>query len=165
MGLRVCQSSNRGQSPPPVAAATRLATQPSPVTIKLTHYPLTAPLRFQKGDAHSPDLPRCFRWTEVADWNFKGFSAILMAGDRPWPRRPSRNSIESSAGQVAAELARRGVPADQRVTITIEPAEPDDWPDKARRFSRAKVRAKGWSDADIDRIIKEERKAVQPRNG
>ena len=69
--------------------------------------------------------------------------------------------IESTAGQVAAELARRGVAPDQRVTITIEPAEPDDWIAKARRFARPRVLAEGWSDADIDRIIKEERQAIQ----
>lgn len=73
--------------------------------------------------------------------------------------------IESTAGEVAAELARRGVAPDQRVTITIEPDEPDDWLSKTRKFARAKVTAEGWSDADIDRIIKEERKAVQPQNG
>jgi hypothetical protein len=73
--------------------------------------------------------------------------------------------IESTAGEVAAELARRGVTPDQRVTITIEPDEPDDWLSKARKFARAKVAAEGWSDADIDRIIKEERNAVQPQNG
>ena len=49
--------------------------------------------------------------------------------------------------------------------ITIESAEPDDWLSKARKFSRAKVAAEGWTDEDIDRIIKEERKAVQPQNG
>ena len=73
--------------------------------------------------------------------------------------------IFSTAGQVAAELARRGVAPDQRVTITIEPDEPDDWITKARRFARPKVIAEGWSDDDIDRIIKEERKAVQPLRG
>jgi len=73
--------------------------------------------------------------------------------------------ILSTAGQVAAELARRGVAPDQRVTITIEPDEPDDWITKARRFARPKVIAEGWSDDDIDRIIKEERKAVQPLRG
>jgi len=31
--------------------------------------------------------------------------------------------IESTAGQVAAELARRGVAPDQRVMIIIEPAD------------------------------------------
>ncbi len=68
--------------------------------------------------------------------------------------------IESTAGQVAAELARRGVAPDQRVTIAIEPAEPDDWIAKARRYTRPKVLAEGWSDEDIDRIIKEERRAM-----
>ena len=78
----------------------------------------------------------------------------------------SPERIESTAGQVAAELARRGMAPDQRVTITIEPAEPDDWITKARKFARPKVLAEGWSDADIDRIIKEERKAVhQPHHG
>jgi hypothetical protein len=69
--------------------------------------------------------------------------------------------IESTAGQVAAELARRGISPDQRVTITIEPDEPDDWIAKARKFARPKVIAEGWTDADIDRVIKEERGAVQ----
>ena len=70
--------------------------------------------------------------------------------------------IESTAGEVAAELERRGIAPAQRVTITIEPDEPEDWITKARRFARPKVLAEGWSDEDIDRIIKEERKAVQP---
>ena len=69
--------------------------------------------------------------------------------------------IESTAGKVAAELARRGISPDRRVTITIEPDEPDDWINKARKFARPKVIAERWTDADIDRIIEEERKAVQ----
>ena len=73
--------------------------------------------------------------------------------------------IESTAGQVAAELARRRIAPDKRVTITIEPDEPNDWIAKARKFARPKVIAEGWSDADIDRIIQEERKAVQPHLG
>jgi len=73
--------------------------------------------------------------------------------------------IASTAGQVAAELARRGVAPEQRVTITIEPDEPDDWIAKARKFARPKVIAEGWTDEDIDRIIEEERKAVQSRLG
>ncbi len=36
---------------------------------------------------------------------------------------------------------------------------------KARKFARPKVIAEGWTDADIDRIIKAERKAVQPLLG
>jgi hypothetical protein len=71
--------------------------------------------------------------------------------------------IESTAGQVAEELSRRGIAPAQRVTITIEPDEPEDWITKARIFARPKVIAEGWTDADIDRLIKEERKAVQPR--
>ena len=71
--------------------------------------------------------------------------------------------IESTAGQVAAELAQRGIAPDRRVTITIEPEEPDDWMARARKFARPKVIAEGWSDADIDRIIDEERKAIQPQ--
>jgi len=73
--------------------------------------------------------------------------------------------IESTAGQVAVELARRGIAAERRVTVVIEPDEPDDWIAKARKFARAKVLAEGWSDEDIDRIIEEERKAVQPHLG
>ena len=71
--------------------------------------------------------------------------------------------IESTAEKVAEELARRGIPPAQRVTITIEPDEPDDWIAKARAFARPKVIAEGWTDADIDRVIDEERAAVQPR--
>jgi hypothetical protein len=83
------------------------------------------------------------------------------------PKDARPEFIESTAGEVAAELARRGIRTDQRitVTVTIEPAEPDDWITKARAYARPKVREEGWSDADIDRIIKEERRAVQPQNG
>lgn len=70
--------------------------------------------------------------------------------------------IESTAGKIAEELARRGIAPDQHVTITIEP---DDWLAEVRRYARPRVVAKGWSDADIDRVIEEERKAVQPRLG
>jgi len=66
--------------------------------------------------------------------------------------------IESTAGQVAAELARRGIPSDQQVTITIEP---NDWLTDARRFSRPKVIAAGWSDDDIDRLIKQAQQEVE----
>ena len=67
--------------------------------------------------------------------------------------------IESTAGQVAADLARRGIAPDQRVTITITP---DDWLEKARRFSRQKVIEAGWSDDDIDRLIKQAQREVEP---
>jgi hypothetical protein len=70
------------------------------------------------------------------------------------PKETRPEFIESTAGQVAAELARRGVAPEQRVTITIEPDEPDDWITKARKFARPKVIAEGWTDADIDRIVR-----------
>jgi hypothetical protein len=69
--------------------------------------------------------------------------------------------IESTAGEVVAELAHRAVAPDQRVIITIEPAEPEDWIASAGKFARPEVIAEGWSDADIDRVVKEERKAAQ----
>jgi len=67
--------------------------------------------------------------------------------------------IVSTAGQVAAELTRRGVAPGQPVMVTIEP---DDWLTELRRYARRRVIAEGWTDADIDRIIDEEREAVQP---
>ena len=67
--------------------------------------------------------------------------------------------IESTAGQVATELAQRGIAPDQHVTVVIEP---DDWIAEARRFSRAKVIEAGWSDDDIDRLIKQAQKEVEP---
>jgi hypothetical protein len=76
------------------------------------------------------------------------------------PKVSEPQVIESTAGQVAAELARRGIAPDQHVTIMIEP---DDWLAEVRRFARPRVIARGWSDQDIDRIIKEEREAVQSR--
>jgi hypothetical protein len=81
------------------------------------------------------------------------------------PKLAEPQFIESTAGEVTSELARRGIAPDQRVTVTIEPDEPDDWIAKARRFARPKVIAEGWSDEDIDRIIEEERQAVQSRLG
>ena len=67
--------------------------------------------------------------------------------------------IESTAGNVGEEFARRGVPAERRVLVAIEP---DDWLAEVRRVARSRVGAKGWSDAEIDRVIEEEREAVQP---
>jgi len=77
-------------------------------------------------------------------------------------KAPTTEFIESTAGQVAAELARRGVAPDQRVVVTIEP---DDWIAEARRTSRAKVVAAGLSDDDIDRLIKQAQKEVEPTPG
>ena len=67
--------------------------------------------------------------------------------------------IEVPAGQVAAELARRGVPRDALVTVTIET---DDDLIPGRRASRARVVAAGLSDDDIDRLIKQAQQEVEP---
>jgi len=51
------------------------------------------------------------------------------------------------------------VAPDQRVVVAVEP---DDWIAEGRRFSRAKVGAAGLTDADIDRLIKQAQKEVEP---
>jgi hypothetical protein len=70
--------------------------------------------------------------------------------------------IETTAGEIAAELARLGITPDQHLTVAIQP---DDWLTAVRAFTRPRVVAAGWSDTDIDRIIDEERDQVQPRPG
>jgi hypothetical protein len=69
--------------------------------------------------------------------------------------------IETTVSKVAAELARRGLDPDDRVTVTIEPDELIP----GRRGSRARVIAAGLSDDDIDRLIKQAQKEVEPRAG
>jgi hypothetical protein len=69
--------------------------------------------------------------------------------------------IETTVSQVGAELARRGLDPDDRATITIEPDELiPGW-----RASRARVIAAGLSDDDIDGLIKQAQKEVEPRAG
>jgi hypothetical protein len=70
--------------------------------------------------------------------------------------------IETTAGEIAAELARLGVAADQRVTVAVQP---DDWLTEVRQVTRPRVIAEGWSDADIDRVIDQERDHLQQRLG
>lgn len=94
-----------------------------------------------------------------------GASAPPVAQRRKQDMGTQADVIETTAEQVTAELTRRGIAPGQRVTVTIEPDAPNDWITKARRFARAKVIAEGWSDTDIDRLIKEERDAVQPHAG
>lgn len=69
--------------------------------------------------------------------------------------------IETTVSKVAVELARRGLDPDDRVTITIEPDELIP----GRRASRARVIAAGLTDDDIDRLIKQAQKEVEPRAG
>jgi len=70
--------------------------------------------------------------------------------------------IETTAGQIVAELARLGIAPDQHITVAIQP---DDWLTEVRESTRPLVTAEGWSDADIDRIIDEERDNVQQHLG
>jgi hypothetical protein len=69
--------------------------------------------------------------------------------------------IETTVSKVAAELVSRGLDPDDRVTITIEPDELIP----GRRASRARVTAAGLTDDDIDRLIKQAQKEVEPRVG
>jgi len=69
--------------------------------------------------------------------------------------------IETTASEVAAELARRGIAPDDRVTITIEPDELIP----GRRASRARVIAAGLTDDDIDRLIKQAQREAEPLLG
>jgi len=68
--------------------------------------------------------------------------------------------IESTAGQVSAELARRGIQPQERVTITIDPEQ--DLLFLGRKESRARVVAAGLTDEDVERLIEEAREEVQP---
>ena len=74
----------------------------------------------------------------------------------------TRETIEVTAGEVAAELKRRGIGSDEKVTLTIEP-EREIIP--GRRASRARVVAAGLTDDDIDRLIKQAQKDIEPQLG
>jgi hypothetical protein len=66
--------------------------------------------------------------------------------------------IETTVGEVAAELTRRGLDPHDRVTVSIEPEELIP----GRRAARARVIAAGLSNDDIDRLIDEARTEAQP---
>ncbi len=72
----------------------------------------------------------------------------------------TRQIIESTAGDIAAEIKRRGISSDERVILTIE-SEQELIP--GRRPSRAQVVAAGLTDDDIDRLVKQAQKDVEPR--
>jgi hypothetical protein len=73
-------------------------------------------------------------------------------------RRDHTNSRPTSA----AALRREGIGSDERVTLTIEPGE-ELIP--GLRASRARVVAAGLTDDDIDRLIKQAQRDVEPRPG
>ncbi|HKS89176.1 MAG TPA: hypothetical protein VJR70_07030 [Stellaceae bacterium] len=66
--------------------------------------------------------------------------------------------IETTVGEVTAELARRGLDPNDRVTVTIQADEMIP----GRREARARVIAAGLTDDDIDRLIEEARTEAQP---
>ncbi len=70
--------------------------------------------------------------------------------------------IEVTAGEIADELRRRGISSDERVTLTIEPQR-ELIP--GRRESRARVVAAGLTDEDIDRLVKQAQREVEPHLG
>ena len=75
------------------------------------------------------------------------------------PMELRREVIQIAAGDISAELLRRGIASDKRITLTIEP-ESELIP--GRRESRAHVIAAGLTDDDIDRLIKQAQRDVEP---
>jgi hypothetical protein len=69
-------------------------------------------------------------------------------------------TIETTAGEVAAWLKRRGIACDERVTVTIET---DGELIPGRRASRARVVAAGLSDSDIDALVKRAQQEAEQR--
>jgi hypothetical protein len=70
--------------------------------------------------------------------------------------------FETTAGQVTDVLKRLGIPEERMITVMVEP---DDWLTKARQESRRLVIKAGLSDDDIDRLIKQAQREVEPRIG
>jgi hypothetical protein len=70
--------------------------------------------------------------------------------------------FETTAGQVTDVLKRLGIPEERMITVMIEP---DDWLTRARQESRRLVITAGLSDDDIDRLIKQAQREVEPRVG
>ena len=67
--------------------------------------------------------------------------------------------FETTAGQVTDVLKRLGVSQECMVTVMIET---DDWLTRARQASRCLVIETGLGDDDIDRMIKQAQKEVEP---
>jgi len=70
--------------------------------------------------------------------------------------------FETTAGQAADALKRLGVPKDRVITVMIEP---DNGLTRARHDWRRLVIAAGLSDDDIDRMIKQAQREVEPLPG
>jgi len=72
---------------------------------------------------------------------------------------PAPEVIEIAAGDIADELRRRGIGSNERVTLMIAPEQ--EWI-PGRRESRARVVVAGLTDGDIDRLIKQAQREVEP---
>jgi len=72
---------------------------------------------------------------------------------------PTDLVIETTAGNATAELSRLGIGPGEPVTVMIDDSH--EWI-PGRRASRARVIAAGLSDDDIDRLIKQAQREVQP---
>ena len=68
--------------------------------------------------------------------------------------------IEITVGEIAERLKPLGLGSDELVKLTVEP-EREFIP--GRRASRAQVAAAGLTDSDIDRMIKQAQREVEPR--
>jgi len=69
--------------------------------------------------------------------------------------------VETTVSEASAELTRRGFDPEDRVTITIQPDELIP----GRREARLRVMAAGLTDDDIDRLIKQAQREVEPSAG
>jgi len=67
-------------------------------------------------------------------------------------------TIETTAGEATAELRRRGINADNRITIVVDSAA--DIFIAVRAEARARVLAAGLSDDDIDALLKQARAEI-----
>jgi hypothetical protein len=72
---------------------------------------------------------------------------------------PQAEVIETTAGEVAAELRSRGICSDERVIVTIELADREVI--SGRRASRVRVVAARLTDHDIDRLVKQAQREVE----
>jgi len=84
---------------------------------------------------------------------------VLEGRMRFWLGEHEPEVIEIAAGEVSDELRRRGISSDERVTLMI--ASEQEWI-PGRRASRARVVAAGLTDDDIDRLIKQAQREVEP---
>ena len=84
----------------------------------------------------------------LSNWRGGGASPVSWNGGRDTGRQVE--IIESTVGQVAEELARRGIGPEDRVTITIDPEQ--ELFLLRRKESRAHVVAAGLTDEDIKRL-------------